>query len=124
MDEKNDTNDRNDLDDTNDAKGNVSPVIKKRRSNMNALKIKQTCDFQPRPKIRLSEIERLIKKHRIIVPPPSRQTLIKLCEDGTFETAGTKPSVIGWLVFEDSFFRWANSLDEKQDADGGTIVEK
>ena len=91
---------------------------------MKTTEIKQTLDFQPRPKIRLSEIERLIRKHRIIVPPPSRQTLIKLCEDGTFETAGTKPSVIGWLVFEDSFFRWANSLDEKQEADAGAISKK
>ncbi len=74
--------------------------------------IKQTLDFQPRTKIRLSEVERLIKKHRIIVPPPSRQTLIRLCEDGTFETVGDKPTAIGWLVFEDSFIRWARSLDE------------
>lgn len=81
---------------------------------MKTTEIKQTFDFQPRPKIRLSEIERLIKKHRIIVPPPSRQTLIKLCEDGTFEAAGGGPSAIGWLVFEDSFMQWARSLDERQ----------
>lgn len=79
---------------------------------MKITEIQQTFDFQPRPKIRLSEIERLIKKHRIIIPPPSRQTLIKLCEDGTFETVGGGPTAIGWLVFEDSFMKWARSLDE------------
>jgi hypothetical protein len=79
---------------------------------MQKIAIKQTLDFQPRPKMRLSEIERLIRKHRIIVPPPSRQTLIRFCEDGTFETAGTGPTAIGWLVFEESFIRWAKSFDE------------
>ncbi len=82
---------------------------------MKTTEIKQTLDFQPRTKMRLSEIERLIKKHRIIIPPPSRQTLIKLCEDGTFETVGGGPTAIGWLVFEDSFIRWARSLDERME---------
>jgi len=76
--------------------------------------IKQIFDFQPRPKMRLGEIERLIRKHRIIMPPLSRQTLIRMCEDGTFETSGTKPTMIGWLVFEDSFMRWVRSLDETE----------
>lgn len=65
----------------------------------------------PRPKLRLSEIERLIKKHRIIVPPLSRATLVNFCEDGTFETAGMRPASVGWLVYEDSFWRWVTSLD-------------
>lgn len=64
-----------------------------------------------RPKLRLTEIERLIKKHRIIVPPLSRSTLVNMCEDGTFETAGARPTTIGWLVYEDSFWRWAKDLD-------------
>jgi len=64
-----------------------------------------------RPKLRLTEIERLIKKHRIIVPPLSRATLVNMCEDGTVETAGTRPTSVGWLVFEDSFWRWARGLD-------------
>lgn len=73
--------------------------------------VKQSFTFRPRVKIRLSEIERLIKKHRIIVPPPSRQMLIRLCEDGTFETAGQRPTPMGWLVFEDSFLAWLKRLD-------------
>ena len=84
---------------------------------MEKISVKQTLDFQPRTKIRLSEVERLIKKHRIIVPPPSRQTLIRLCEDGTFETVGDKPTAIGWLVFEDSFIQWARSLDDGEAVD-------
>ena len=69
--------------------------------------IKQTDDRQIRSKLRLGEVERLIKKHRIVVPCLSRQTLQNMCEDGTFETAGDKPTRLGWLVYEDSFWKWA-----------------
>ena len=70
-------------------------------------------DLSPRPKLRLSEIERLIRKHRIIVPLPSRRYLITLCEDGTFETSARGPKD-PWLVYEDSFLKWVNSLDGRQ----------
>jgi hypothetical protein len=46
-----------------------------------------------------------------LVPPLSRHTLIKLCEDGTFETAGGAPTLMGWLAFEDSFLAWLRKLD-------------
>lgn len=61
--------------------------------------------------MRLSEIERIIKKDRILIPPPSRTKLLAMCEDGTLETAGDRPSRFGWLVYEDSFLRWVKSLD-------------
>lgn len=60
-----------------------------------------------RPKLRLSEVERLIKKFRIVVPCPSRQTLIRMCEAGVFETPGGQAGSSGWEVFEDSFWEWA-----------------
>ena len=91
--------------DTNETKGSGRSPSEHSRS-------KQPFDFRPRVKMRLSEIERLIRKHRIIVPPLSRQYLIKLCEDGTLETVGTRPTPVGWLVYEDSFHRWLRSLDE------------
>lgn len=72
-------------------------------------KMQQIDDSRVRTKLRLSEIERLIRKHRILVPPPSRPTLISFCEDGTFDTAGK--TKFGWLVFEDSFWRWVKRLD-------------
>lgn len=62
--------------------------------------------------LRLREIERLIKVHRILVPPPTRRTLTYLCHDGTFETVGREPTNLGWLVYEDSFWKWANGLGE------------
>lgn len=68
-------------------------------------------DKKIRPKIRLGEVERLIRKHRIIIPPITRNTLIKMCEEGIFETAGMEPSRHGWLVFEDSFWKWAEQLE-------------
>lgn len=71
----------------------------------------QLFEVKPRPKLRLSEIERLIKLHRIIIPPLSRATLVNMCEDGTFETAGDGPTSIGWLVYEESFKEWVLSLD-------------
>jgi hypothetical protein len=64
-----------------------------------------------RPKLRLGEAERLIRKHRIIVPPLARNTLIAMCEEGIFETAGNAPSRVGWLIYEDSFWKWAESLE-------------
>jgi hypothetical protein len=68
-----------------------------------------------RPKLRLAEIERLIKKYRLIVPPPSRQALHKLCQDGTLETSTTSPTSFGWMVYEDSFLEWIKSLDGEGD---------
>jgi len=67
-------------------------------------------DLSPRPKLRLSEIERLIRKHRIIVPPLTRRKLNAMCEDGTFETA-TRRGQRSWLVYEDSFLNWVKGLD-------------
>ncbi len=72
---------------------------------------KQLLDLSPRPKLRLSEIERLIRKHRIIVPPLSRRSLVAMCEDGTFETARRISNGQTWLVFEDSFLRWIKGID-------------
>ncbi len=78
---------------------------------------KPDFDFDIRPKLKLSEIERLIRDKRFIVPCPSRATLIAMCEDGTFDSAGKdengspKPTKVGWLVFEDSFLKWAREID-------------
>ena len=72
---------------------------------------KRTLDLSPRTKLRLAEVDRLIRKHRIIVPPPNRKTLVSMCEDGTFETVGTAPTKFGWLVYEDSFLKWVDGLD-------------
>ena len=71
----------------------------------------QLLDLTPRPKLRLSEVERLIRKHRIIVPPLSRRSLIAMCEDGTFETAKRKSTSRTWLVYEDSFVKWVKGLE-------------
>ena len=68
-------------------------------------------NYKPRPKLKLSEIEEIIRKQRIIVPCPSRQTLVNWCEEGRFETSGNKPTSMGWLVFEDSFWKWVKLLD-------------
>lgn len=70
----------------------------------------QTLDNKVRRRLRLAEIERLIVRHSIISPPPARRTLVAYCDDGTFETVGDRPTPYGWLVYEDSFWRWAASV--------------
>ena len=67
-------------------------------------------DLSLRPKLRLSEIEKLIRTHRIIVPAPSRRSLIAMCESGILE-AVIPPGKNHWLVYEDSFLRWVKDLD-------------
>lgn len=78
---------------------------------MNKNEIQRSLEVKIRPKLKLGEIERLIRKHRMIVPPPSRSTLIGMCEDGTFETAGNAATRIGWLIYEDSFWKWVAEMD-------------
>ena len=73
--------------------------------------LQQTLDVLTRSKLRLTEVARLINKHRIIVPAPSRRTLSNMCEQGIFETVGGEPTKLGWLVYEDSFWKWARELE-------------
>lgn len=68
-------------------------------------------DFAPKPMLRLSEIEEILRQQNVMRTPPSRNTLIEMCEDGTL--AGTK-SRFGWLVFEDSFEDWVYSLQNQR----------
>ena len=75
------------------------------------LVMQQASDIKVRTKLKLSMVQRLIEKHRIIVPPPTRRTLTNMCEDGRFETASNPPGPLGWLVYEDSFWKWVRSLD-------------
>lgn len=60
--------------------------------------------------LRLSEIERIIRARRIIVPPLSRRALIAMCENGTFETAPRTTNASIYLVTEESFLRWVAGL--------------
>lgn len=92
---------KNEMDDVKDMEGGDINVMKHSHDSKNT---------RVRTKLRLGEVERLIRQHRIVVPPPSRTTLIEMCEDGTFETAGNSATRIGWLVYEDSFWRWAADL--------------
>ncbi len=70
----------------------------------------RTLDLSPRPVLRLAEIERLIRKHRIVVPTPCRRTLIKWCEDGRLATAPRRSLRSPYLVYEDSFLAWVERL--------------
>ena len=65
-----------------------------------------------KPRLRLSRIEEILRRTRAIEPIPSRNKLIALCEDGTFEGECTD---FGWLVTEQSFKNWVISL-QRSDA--------
>ena len=80
--------------------------------------MQRLLDLTPRPKLRISEVERLIRINRIIVPPLTRRTLTTMCEDGTFETAPRRSAKAGYLVYEDSFLKWVESLDASTDTYG------
>ena len=71
----------------------------------------QLADLLPRPRLRISEVERLIRIHRIIVPALSRRTILRMCEEGIFETAPRPRSGTTYLIYEDSFLKWVKGLD-------------
>jgi hypothetical protein len=66
-------------------------------------------DLKPRPLLRLSAVEQIIRANRLIVPPPSRPKLIALIEEGRIEGKRTD---YGWVMFEDSFLKWVNDLQK------------
>ena len=68
-------------------------------------------DLITRPKLRISEVERLIRINRIIVPPLSRRSLIAMCEDGTLEHAPRRRPSERYLIYEDSFLKWVRDMD-------------
>ena len=67
-------------------------------------------DLKPPTMLRLSEIERILRKERLIVPPLSRRMLITLCDNGIFDTAPRTHPRAPYLVTEESFLRWVKSL--------------
>lgn len=61
------------------------------------------------PAMRLSEIETILRVQRVLVPVPSRDSLIKLCEEGTlkgFQEGGRGD----WWVYESSFIAWVRGF--------------
>jgi hypothetical protein len=118
LDDLDNFDDLDDLDNLDDLEGHAPPGADRQQHPLGEITkmkaLEQVLDSS-RSKMRLAEIERLIRKHRIITPPLSRQTLVTMCEDGTFETAGSAPTKLGWLVYEDSFLKWVKSLDSGLD---------
>ena len=72
------------------------------------------ADIKSSAKLRISEVERLIRIHRIIVPPLSRRTIMRLCEEGVFRTVPRKGAGSHYLIYEDSFLEWVKGLDEAE----------
>lgn len=66
-----------------------------------------------RPKLRLSEVERLIASSGMMQRSPSRQTLIRMINRGDLDG---ELSRLGWMVYADSFWRWAGVEAQRQAA--------
>lgn len=66
----------------------------------------------PRPLLRLGYIEKIIRENEIIVPCPSRPTLIQMIEGGVFEA---KQSSFGWAIYKDSFLKWVQELQSPEE---------
>jgi len=66
----------------------------------------------PRPTLRISEVERLIRVHRIVTPPISRRRLYEMCEEGVFEFAPREKSR-SYYIYEDSFLAWVEGLSKR-----------
>ena len=62
------------------------------------------------PKLRLSRIEEILRRTRVIEPIPSRPKLIALCEEGILDGQRTD---FGWVVSEESFKAWVKSLNQQ-----------
>ena len=71
-------------------------------------------DLKPPTMLRLSEIERIIRKERLIVPPLSRRMLITLCDNGVFQTAPRPTLRAPYIVTEKSFLKWVAGLSGKK----------
>ena len=67
-------------------------------------------DLKPPTMLRLAEIERIIRKERLIVPPLSRRMLLRMCDEGVFVTAPRTHARAAYLVTEESFFKWVAGL--------------
>jgi hypothetical protein len=63
--------------------------------------------FSHEPCLRLSAIEAILRETRVIVPVPSRQTLIRRIEDGTLRGSKINGS---YLVTEQSFKAYVKSF--------------
>jgi len=64
-------------------------------------------------RLRLKEVEEILRRTRVLVPVPSRPTLIGLCEEGILD--GEKSASFGWIVTEESFKAWVRGL-QRHDA--------
>jgi len=66
----------------------------------------------PRTTLRVAEVERLIRVHRIVIPPLTRRSLYEMCEQGIFEFA-PRDKTRRYFIYEDSFLAWVEGLSKK-----------
>ena len=64
------------------------------------------------PLLRLSFVEELIRKKRILVPVPNRKTLVAWIEEGKW--IGQKGEDGWWYVRQSSFVAWVKAKQEPQ----------
>ena len=76
------------------------------------IQLKFNFGFQIEPALRLSEVEKILRITRAIIPEPSRVNLISLIESGVLKG---KLTSYGWIVYEDSFKEWVKSSQPEKE---------
>jgi hypothetical protein len=77
--------------------------------------------FTIRPILRLRYVEQILQQTRVVVPIPSRSTLIGWLEEGVWEG---KKMDYGWVVYEDSFRAWARRLQNDLATEDTEVTER
>lgn len=73
-----------------------------------------TFSFETTPMIKLSEVEKILRRNQIILPVPCRATLINYIDDGTYD--GGLCAKGYHLITVASFEHWVKSLQIKKTA--------
>lgn len=71
---------------------------------------KEIIDFEIDPLWKISELRELLRRHDIIRPVPTQQTLREYVIDGTLDGFQTEKGF--YLVRQKSILRWIKSLQE------------
>lgn len=64
-------------------------------------------------RLRIAKILEILRMTLVIDPPPGRNKIIHLCEDGTLDGVLTE---FGYLITEESFNAWVRSIDGRNAA--------
>lgn len=68
--------------------------------------------FKPRPCIKVSRAQEILREQRVFDPVPSRQTIVNKIQDGTLDGISTTS---GYWIYTDSFIAWVKSFQPQSE---------